>query len=181
MQDLVLRRPTIEDVNPLDEFYKFVLKDTFIKNGIADLVDDYDKAVEEKRKYIIEDLESNGEQRYFLIATIDGNIIGSIEYGPSNDDINNSTGGLLKNITEIGSVFVHPNYQRKGIGSLMLAQMYSELNRKGIKEFCLDSGYKIAQKVWIKKFGNPEYHFVGFWGEGTNYMIWRVKIENVLN
>lgn len=74
---------------------------------------------------------------------------------------------------------MHPDYQKKGIGSRMLNLLFEELENKRIKEFCLDSGYKSAQKIWIKKFGNPQYHLKNYWGENADHMIWRVRVEDV--
>lgn len=181
MQGLVIRRARKEDVNQLNDFFKLVLKDTFEKNGIENLVEDYEQEIREKREFLNEDIESSGTKRYFLVAEIGNDIIGTIALGSANHLINRCTNNKLKDLIEIGTVFVHPAYQHKGIGNLMLNYIYDVLNRKDIKEFCLDSGYKNAQKIWLKKFGDPKYHFAGFWGEGTDYMIWRVKVENVLN
>lgn len=181
MQDIIIRRPKKEDVNQLNDFFQLVLKDTFEKNGIENLVEDYEQEIREKREFLNEDIETGGKKRYFLVAEISNNIVGTIAYGPANHLINKCTNDKLKDLIEIGTVFVHPDYQKKGIGSFMLNYMYDVLNRKDIKEFCLDSGYKNAQKTWLKKFGDPEYHFEGYWGEGTDYMIWRVKLENVSN
>jgi len=180
MHNVVVRRPRIEEIDFVNEFFELVLRDTFERNGIADLVETLEEEIEDKRKCLNQDFESNGENRYFLIVTIDDIIIGSIEYGPSNDLINTCTNGVLKDLVEIGTVFVYPKYQRKGIGNLMLIHIFNELKNKGIKEFCFDSGYKSAQKIWINKFGEPEYHLKGYWGEGADHMVWRLKVSDVL-
>jgi GNAT superfamily N-acetyltransferase len=86
----------------------------------------------------------------------------------------------LKNLVEIGTVFVHPDYQNKGIGSMLLNLIFIELKKNNIKEFCLDSGYKNAQKTWINKFGAPEYHLKSYWGQDADHMVWRVSVEDVL-
>ncbi|QTL97866.1 GNAT family N-acetyltransferase [Iocasia frigidifontis] len=180
MQNLVVRRPRIEEIDSINEFFELVIRDTFERNGIADLVETLEGEIEDKRKCLNQDIESNGEKRYFLIVTIDDMIVGSIEYGPSNDLIITCTNGELKDLVEIGTVFVHPEYQRKGVGNIMLIHIFNELKNKGIKEFCFDSGYKIAQKIWIKKFGGPEYYLKNYWGEGADHMVWRLKVSDVL-
>lgn len=53
--------------------------------------------------------------------------------------------------------------------------MYCVLRNKGIEEFCLDSGYTSAQKIWKKKFGEPDYLLKDFWGAGYDHMIWKIK------
>ena len=62
----------------------------------------------------------------------------------------------------------------------MFNAIFEELHRKGIKEFCFDSGYKSAQKIWMNKFGKPEYHLKDFWGKGEDHMVWRVNVQDVL-
>jgi hypothetical protein len=56
--------------------------------------------------------------------------------------------------------------------------MYLTLQNRGIEEFCLDSGYLSAQKIWRKKFGEPDYLLKDYWGEGYNHMIWRIKVRD---
>lgn len=176
MLNVMVRRPRIEDIDSINKFFELVIRDTFEKNSINGLIDILDGEIEDKRKCLNQDIDSNGEKRYFLIGAIGDKIISSIECGPSNELINSCTNGDLKDLVEIGTVFVHPEYQRRGIGNMMLVHMFNEMKNKGINEFCLDSGYKTAQKIWIKKFGNPEYHLKNYWGEGADHMVWRLKL-----
>ena len=46
----------------------------------------------------------------------------------------------------------------------MLNIMYLTLLNKGLTEFCLDSGYSRAQKIWKKKLGEPDYVLQDHWG-----------------
>jgi GNAT superfamily N-acetyltransferase len=180
MRNIDINRPKIDDIELINEFFEIVIRDTFERNGIADLVDMIIKEIEDKRRCLNQDIDSDGKNRYFLIANDDDKIVGSIEYGASNELIISCTNGELKELVEIGTVFVHPEYQNEGIGSRMLNLIFMELEKIRIKEFCLDSGYKKAQKTWIKKFGNPEYHFKDYWGEGADHMVWRIRVEDVI-
>ena len=96
--------------------------------------DEIENEIREKNIHINDDFESNGERRYFLLAINDGKIIGTIEYGPANDMIIKCTEGKYKDIVEIGTVFVHPEYQKQGIGTLMLNSIYAALQKRNIKE-----------------------------------------------
>jgi hypothetical protein len=58
--------------------------------------------------------------------------------------------------------------------------MYSTLKSKGIEEFCLDSGYKIAQTIWKKKFGEPVYLLEDYWDKGNDHMIWRIRVSDLV-
>lgn len=180
MRNIAISRPKLEDIELINEFFEIVIRDTFERNGIADLVDTIVEEIEDKRRCLNQDIESNGTNRYFLIAKEDDKVVGSIEYGPSNELIISCTYGELKELVEIGTVFVHPDYQKKGIGSTMLNLIFIELKKNRIMEFCLDSGYKSAQKTWINKFGSPEYHLRDYWGEDADHMVWRVNVEDVL-
>lgn len=89
------------------------------------------------------------------------------------------TNSKLMHLVEVGTVFVRPDYQKQGVGNLLLNAMYQALKDKGIEEFCLDSGYPGAQKIWLKKFGTPDYFLENYWGENLHHMIWRITLGNI--
>lgn len=180
MTEIQICRPKLEEEGSISEFFRIVLKDTFEKNNILHLTETFDNEIRDKRRILREDFESNGEVRFFLIAKEGDKVVGSIEYGPSNDLIVSCTNGELKELFEIGTVFVHPQYQKRGIGNLLLKEIYIELQKKGNQEFCLDSGYKTAQKIWIKKFGEPTYHLKDYWEKDADHMIWKVSLADVI-
>ncbi|WP_404430710.1 GNAT family N-acetyltransferase [Sutcliffiella horikoshii] len=177
MLDIEIRRPRTEDINGLHQFFRTVIIDTFNKEGIGDQLEDLETEIESKKAYLFGDLTSHGADRFFLLALNRDKIIGTIEYGAASDLICKCTDNALKGWHEVGTVFVHPDYQGMGIGKLLLENMYRILQNKGIKEFCLDSGYARAQNIWKKKFGEPAYLLENYWGEGNHHMIWRVKCE----
>jgi len=174
-----IRRPRIEDSEALNKFFRIVITDTFAGEGLFGLTNDIENEIESKKMYLKSDLNSNGENRYFLIALDDNKIIGTIGYGPVSELIISCTNGELIDLVEIGTVFVHPEYQGQGIGNLLLNVMYHTIQTRGIEEFCLDSGYTIAQKIWKKKFGKPDYLLKDYWGEGFDHMIWRKRINEL--
>jgi GNAT superfamily N-acetyltransferase len=170
----------MEDIKELHSLFKLVITDTFIKEDLGEQLNDRNDEIETKKKYLKSDFDSNGEKRYFLIALDGDKIIGSIGYGPASDLICNGTNNALKELMEVGTVFVHPDYQRMGVGNSLLNAMYVTLKRKSITEFCLDSGYKSAQKIWIRKFGKPNYLLKDYWDKGYDHMIWRVNISDFI-
>jgi ribosomal protein S18 acetylase RimI-like enzyme len=177
MQNVEIRRPRIDDIQLLHQFFSIVITDTFVKEGLGERQEDINAEIEVKEKYLKSDLESNGEKRYFLIALKGDNIIGSIEYGPVSNLISKCTNKAFDELFEISTVFVAPDYQRNGVGNLLLKTMYFTLQKRGIEEFCLDSGYRSAQKIWKKKFGEPEYLLKNYWGDGYDHMIWKAKVS----
>jgi len=180
MLNVEIRRPKIEDIKQLNEFFKIVITDTFVKEGIEEKLNDIKDEIEMKKKYIESDFKSNGEQRYFLIAIYGDKIIGSIEYGPVSNLINKCTNNACKGLIEIGTVFVHPDFQRNGVGNLLLKSIYYILRKNRIEEFCLDSGYTSAQRIWKKKFGDPDYLLKDYWDKGNDHMIWRIKVSDCI-
>ena len=105
MLNVEIRRPKREDIKPLYHFFETVITDTFNKEGIGEKVDDIKDEIEMKKTYIEMDIESSGEERFFLVALNDGKIIGSIEYGPVSDLIRNCTNnayiGLILSLIHI--------------------------------------------------------------------------------
>ncbi|MGG2065709.1 N-acetyltransferase family protein [Bacillus sp. S14(2024)] len=181
MCNVEIRRPRIEDIEELYQFFSTTIKDTFAREGLSELVDDIEREIESKKQYLKCDFDSNGRNRYFLIA-VDTNcnkVIGTIEYGPASELINICTDRALKELYEVGTVFVLPEYQRRGIGTLLLNVMFLTLLNRDIKEFCLDSGYTNAQKIWKKKFGEPDYLLKDYWGEGCDHMIWKIRTDDM--
>ncbi|MBP0726676.1 GNAT family N-acetyltransferase [Bacillus sp. RG28] len=179
MQNIEIRRPKIADFEDLSQFFRIVITDTYIREGIGHLLDDIEKEIDIKQKYLNLDIESNGENRYFLLAVINNQVIGSIEYGPVSNLISELTNNSLKEVVEVGTVYVHPDFQDIGIGTLLLNVMYLTLKNKGIEDFCLDSGYKRAQKIWTNKFGEPDYLIKDYWSQGFHHMIWRRSISEM--
>ncbi len=171
-----IRRPKIKDQEELHLFFRDVINDTFAKEGIGHLTNDIEEEIETKKSYLQNDYESDGQNQYFLIATYDETIVGTIEYGPASSLICKNTNDIFCDVVEVGTVFVHPNYQGNGIGNMLLQSIYITLKEKDIKEFCIDSGYKNAQKIWKNKFGSPDFVIKDYWGEGLDHMIWRVNV-----
>ncbi|MGG3886175.1 N-acetyltransferase family protein [Brevibacillus panacihumi] len=169
MQTIELRRPSTVDFEELRGFFHLVVSDTFEKEGISHLAHDREKEIEDKCHYLRMDLDTNGRDRYFYLALHNGNIIGTIEYGPSSPLIHHLTHGALDRIPEIGTVFVHPDFQGQGVANVLLNAIFLTL---------LGNGYTRAQQVWRKKFGEPTYLFPNYWGNGTDHMIWKGRVSD---
>ena len=79
MKNIDISRPKIEDIEEINKFFELVLRDTFERNGILDLVDTFDNEIIDKRRWLNQDIESRGTNRFFLIAKEGEKIVGSIE------------------------------------------------------------------------------------------------------
>ena len=132
MQTVEIRRPRMEDIKELNQFFRIVITETFRREGLVGLIDDIEAEIDSKKNYLQLDLDSKGKKRYFLIALAGNKIIGTIEYGPASELIQECTNGKLGNLFEVGTVFVHPEYQRQGVGNKLLAEMLHTLKALGI-------------------------------------------------
>jgi GNAT superfamily N-acetyltransferase len=118
---------------------------------------------------------------YFLIAKLDDTVVGTISFGPCGEDIKKCTENQLDNIGELGSLYVLPRHQGQGVGSLLINAIVAHLYEQGIDQFCLDSGYKRAQKRWLRKFGEPYKVVKDYWGPDYDHMIWLCKVSDFID
>ncbi|MFJ8461444.1 GNAT family N-acetyltransferase [Lysinibacillus xylanilyticus] len=181
MERIILRRPQPTDTEELHTFFLLVIADTYAKEGLAELYDEQKNEWEIKKHYLKLDCDSQGEERFFWLAihAETKKIVGTIEYGIANELIQKNVQEDLTDFPEIGTVFVHPSYQNRGIGTMLLQQMLTTLESKHIRGFCLDSGYKKAQLIWQKKFGKPDFLLEHYWGENSHHMIWKQTFPNI--
>ncbi|MBI9015319.1 MAG: GNAT family N-acetyltransferase [Clostridiales bacterium] len=172
----MIRRPKTEDLKALEEFFHLVISDTFSKEGLAELVDDINGEVKSKMEYIIKDINSYGQEMYFLVYEIDNKIVGTAAIGPSGHLIYDHI-PKLKSVKELGSVLIHPEYQGQGIGTKLVDEIIDRLSEI-TNEYCLDSGYTIAKQIWTKKFGEPTKILRDFWAPGADHYIWHIKFPS---
>ncbi|WP_426349043.1 GNAT family N-acetyltransferase [Alloiococcus sp. CFN-8] len=161
-----------EDVEGAFEVFKRTIPFAFEREGLKHLTEEINNEIIHKKSLMNDALNTKGIGILFLTAEIEGKIIGTISYGPVGEDIRNCTNGELDEVGELGSVFVLPEHQGKGIATKLINTLISELNKKGIEKFCLDSGYGTAQKIWTRKFGAPYKRVKDYWGPGTVHMVW---------
>lgn len=177
MGEILIRSPKFDEIDKLNIFFERVLKDTFIKNHVMHLKKEYEIEIEDKNKIICRYFDENKEDNYFFIAIVDGRVVGSISLAYCNKMIIDALGGGYKRIYELGTIFVDPDYQGIGIGSKLIEHGIELLKSIGVEKFCLDSGYKSAQRIWNKKFGKSERVFKDFFDKGNDYIIWIVDIK----
>ena len=179
--NITLSRPHHEDLPELEEFFRAVISYAFEADGIGDRENGKQSEVSKQMGFIQSDLNSNGEEIYFLLARLDNKIIGTIGYAPAekNEFIRKNLNIDLTNIPEITSVYVHPDFHGHGIGSFLFNSMLLTLMHNGVKEICLDGGYQKSQKFWIHKMGEPNYISYDHFGPGLNYMIWYRRLNDL--
>lgn len=166
-----IRAPRGEDTEVLEAFFREVIEDTIARERI-EIPYFLEEEVEDKMKLLKEYLSAGDERIIFLVAWNRGRVVGTISYAPCNEAIVDILGEDLQGTGEIGTVYVHPEYQKKGIGSALFSAMCLRLLERGVKDFYLDSGYRRAQKYWRKKLGEPLRVALDYWDKGADHMIW---------
>jgi GNAT superfamily N-acetyltransferase len=180
INDLVIRNATKVDINSAYRVFETSIPDTYEKEGLGHMHEEMLREIEHKKHLLDTSLNRKGSGIYFIFAKIRETVVGTISFGPCGEDIKKCTEGQLDNVGELGSLYVLPPYQDQGFGSRMINAMLEHLRSQGIKQFCLDSGYKRAQKRWLRKFGEPYRVAKDYWGPGANHMIWLCKVNDFL-
>lgn len=178
-QVVEIREITKRDVQEVYDLLAFVMKDNFIKEGIEN-----HGLIEEEmgfKKGLLEKVADNKEPEHLgYLASHGDKVVGCIIYGVPSGFIIELTNGDLNEVGEIGSLYILPSYQRQGIGTGLLKQMLEELQKQNIKEYCLDSGYHIAKKVWKKLLGAPAYILKDYWEQGKDHHVWYCSVTETL-
>lgn len=181
MNKVLINKPVPMDIQQIRDVLRITLTDTFTKESDEDCDDEIRSEIEEKIGYLKECLESNYKMPYFLVVKDQEKIVGILSYGKCNDMIIKGSNGKYKDIGEIGTAYVLPKYQNKGILTQLLNSMYLHLMRINTYEFVLDCGFRRSQKIWRKKFGEPNIIMEDYWGKGSHHMIWHVNLKDIIN
>lgn len=172
IMNLLIKQPIQEDVQDGYVVFDTTIPQAFQAEGLGGWEEEIQKEIAYKKQLFRNSLAVGQSEVFFLIAKLNGQVVGTISFGPCGEDIKRCTANQLAEIGEVGSLFVLPNYQGQGIGSALIQAMIEHNALLGKMQFCLDSGYKQAQKRWLQKFGEPYKVVENYWGEGLDHMIW---------
>lgn len=173
-------KPLPDHLDQAFQVFEETLPDAFEKEGLGHLTREIEDEVAHKKKMLSRSLEEKDSEIFFLLAMHKDRVIGTISYGPRGKEIRECTGEELEGVGELGSLMVLPGFQGQGVASALIKALVRELHVAGIEGFCLDSGYKRAQRKWLRKFGDPYKVAQDFWGEGSDHMVWSVKTADHL-
>lgn len=176
MTDIQIFEAKAQDKDQIFAFFTDILTHTFQENGIWDMQEDLMDEIAEKKSFFLESVEEPEKGRKFLLAKKSNRIIGCVAIGPANDSIVRGSQGQCAGWVELGTVFVHPDFQRKGLGTHLIREMENRLKAQGIHHYVLDSGYPISKQIWTRKYGTPTYVMKDHWGEGLDHLIWCVEL-----
>lgn len=167
-----IRKLTRNDLISVFQFYETTIPIAFHNEGLGHLTQEIHREIEHKKAMLEYSLSIENSDLFFLVALEEEMILGAISYGPPGNEIRQCMDETLAGINEIGSLYVLPKMQNQGIASDLIEAMKQELRRLGIDTFCLDSGYKHAQRKWLVKFGTPHKIVKDFWGKNQDHYIW---------
>lgn len=173
---LVITNLIQADLESTFQVFETSIPDAFEKEGLGLSKEVIHKEIEHKKYLLDASLDSADSDIYFIIAKLEDTVIGTISFGSCGEDIKKCTENSLDDIGELGSLFVLPRYQGQGVGSALINAMVAHLYKQGISQFCLDSGYKRAQKRWLRKFGEPYKVVKDYWGPDYDHIIWLCKV-----
>lgn len=178
VKNLLISKPTREEIKSAYRVFEVSIRDAFEKEGLGALEEDINREIMNKKHMLDASLDMPDAGTHFLIAKLGGTVVGTISFGACGEDIRRCTDNQLQDIGELGSLYILPEYQDQGIGSALIKSMAVQLDKQGIERFCLDSGYKRAQKRWIRKFGTPCKIVEDYWGPGSSHMIWLCNVAD---
>jgi len=179
MYKIRIRKPVLNDKEDLFDFFNLMVKHTFEKNGYGHMSEAILEETKSKKMQLMANLNASEEARYFLVAEIDGKLIGSISYGPAGHAIIECSEGKYSDEMEIGGVFIHPDYQGKGLCQYLMNSIYLTMIGQGYKGFVLDSGYKTAQRIWRHKYGEADIFVKDYWDIGVGHMVWKIEFDDL--
>ena len=176
---VIIRRPKIKEKQKIHALFDAVIRHTFELEDVGDEMELVKELIADQQALIDTDFDPNGEQVCFLVAQCGKKIVGTICHRPCSDIILDCANRDATGMQEIGSVYVLPEFQGKGIAKLLLNAMYIMMMGKGFDAFWLDSGYAIAKQVWQRILGNPTVIMKDYWAQGVDHHIWFRKLDEV--
>lgn len=166
---------TKTDLNEIKIFFKATLTETFERHGIGK--DELEEEIKEKISEVEEFLKGSRGDLDFIVAREEDRIIGIIKSSKTGRFSDKISGGRVKDIKEIGSLYILAEKRGSRVGSRLIEEILKRMKARGEKEFCFDCGFPDSQKRWIRKFGNPTITVKDYWGKGEHHMLWIKKIE----
>lgn len=176
MDEIIIRNPKATEESEIENFFRITIKAAFEEQGVGEEIQFIEEEVKTKMDMLNKFIQGTNEY-YFNIGKIGEKIVGIISYGNCGDIIKECCRDEIYNVGEIGSLYVLPAYQGQGIGSRLINSIINYLKENEIESYCLDSGFKKAQKRWIRKFGEPYKIMKDYWGPKADHFIWYCKVK----
>ena len=161
------------DVTQTSELFRQCLGDLIDRERIADPLL---KRSETERLIALMEISLENASHNFFVAEENDTVLGTIALLPPGDIIKENL-DCDKEILEVSCVYVHPIYQKSGVGSFLFANIMDELKKAGSNRFYLDAGFSSSQRYWLSKLGRETHLLEDYWGPGQHHRIWEMEID----
>jgi len=175
---ILIVRPSVNEKEEIIKLFRKTITYAFQQDGLSDRLNDRENEISKQIDFLNRDFNSNGKDIYFLIAKIDGKIVGTIAKSSPNTIIVANINEDLSRIPEVSSVYVLPEFQNQGIGSKLFNSIIEYFKKENSKSFVMDGGYKKSQIFWINKVGKPTIILKDYWGKDLDHMIWKLNLSS---
>lgn len=179
---ITIRRPEEKDSSQIKDVFIAAISDAFREDGIGDDQEGILEQIEKQVSCLKDDFDSNGQDTYYLVAVVKNKIVGTIAYQwikPEDTFFTTNLKMDVSGVPEITSVYVLPDFQEKGIGTLLFNAILLILKGKNIPRICMDGGYQKSIQFWVRKIGHPDTILKDHWGKGLDQVFWYRKIEDI--
>ena len=172
--------PDIDDRSGVVHLLERSISDAFIQEGLDDIGEEIQSIIDTKKIMFDEFVQNPGQTTQIFVAKETDQIVGIISFAPRGKEIRDCTGQELEGIGELGTLYILPEYQNQKIGSALIRTLVQYLAEQGVRQFCLDSGFKRAQRRWLRKFGEPYLTAQDYWGPDGDHMVWLCNVQDHL-
>ncbi len=176
----LIRRLRESDIPQAHALLEAVIPWSYKENGIGHYSEAMAAEIESKKRMLHQDIATKGDAYYFLIAEREGSIIGIIAHGPSNPLMDMCSKGASLGKRGVNNLLIARDHQRQGLGKELFYAIITLMKAAGIEDFCLDCGYQLAQPMWRKLLGEPQYKQPDYWGKGIDHLGWQMRIADVV-
>jgi L-amino acid N-acyltransferase YncA len=168
-----IREPKITEKAEIMELFKTSIADAYKQNSINA---PYDDQIKKQDNWM--NKHFNGEESYYLVAIENDKIIGIMAFGePKKIHIKHL--GFSENTPLVRSAYVLPEFQGIGIGSKLFKGLLNEMDRRDVKSFYIDAGYRISQGYWKRRLGEPDVILKKYYDNDDDMMLWKVAIDSL--
>ena len=176
--NISLRKPTSYDLLELENLFKITIGNAFRQEGIVG-GDEVHSEVKNQLDLVNQEFSGSSSAVFFLIAENEKRIVGTGAFCPANSIIQKYMTFDFEKASEIASMYVLPDHQGQGIGTILLKGILSALKSRNISKYCLDCGYRNSQQFWSRRLGEPPVILPAYWGSGSDHMIWYGSVDDV--